>query len=341
MKIPCYREQVAAVVVTYNSESFVESCITSILNNGLPAENIVVVDNCSADSTVDVLKSGFPAVKVIHLTRNIGFGAGVNQGMSTLPHSSYALVLNPDVQLEKGALAALMKFAETTPCCGLVGPKLVGSSGGTKLSHFVFPSLIGEFARVSGLSRVGSLRLRNALIRALSSLGLSEAHSYSSISDESGSARRVDWLSGACMLVNLKVLPNSSIFDERYFHYYEDMDLCRRLSEAGWGVYWLPEAIATHHGFGSTKGGRTSLLDAYEWSSALAYHAKFSNQSAATAMRLVVLLRYCVVILVQRLGRLLRKDRQASERERIAVKVLRATASGQWSRGGHVWRELG
>ena len=214
------------VVVSHDSDAELRGCVAPL--SKLADVRVLVVDSASADPSLPSL-AGLD-VEVIRLRENRGFSAGCNAGWSA-GSAPYVLFLNPDARADGACLRALVRSLEEDPHAGLAGPTITGRDG-IELSQGRFPSLRRTFARV--------FFLHHLLPRASwTDIFVREEKAYASMGSP-------DWLTGACMLVRRTVLEEVGGFDERFFLYCEDVDLCRRLRDVGWSVRYEPEATAVH-----------------------------------------------------------------------------------------------
>jgi GT2 family glycosyltransferase len=220
---------VDVVVVSYNSAETLGDCLAPFV----PDEDFhpVVVDNASADRSVEVA-SGL-GVQVLALTTNYGFAHGCNRGWES-GSAPYVLFLNPDARITPESVRRLVDVLEANEATGLVAPRISAPDGALELSIRRFPRFRSTFSRALFLHRVAP---------------------HASWSDEDvwdpaeyKRPHRVDWVSGACMLVRRTALEQLAGWDESYFHYGEDVDLCRRLWVAGYQVVFEPAATAVHIG---------------------------------------------------------------------------------------------
>ena len=225
---PGKARRVPAVVVNYNAGEHLLNCVASLRAEGI--DDVVVVDNGSADGSVERLRTVDPAVRVVRPDRNRGFGAGANVGARHV-QGQFVLVCNPDVVLHPGCLAALVDAATADAELAVVGPKILDADGVRYPSARSFPSLPEAF----GHAFVGLFSEANRWTRRYK------------LPEPSGRRREpVDWVSGACLLCRLDAFSSVGGFDERYFMYVEDVDLCWRLRRAGWRAGYEPQAVVTH-----------------------------------------------------------------------------------------------
>ena len=227
---------IAVVLVTYESAEDLPGCFDSLPEAAAPHElEIVVVDNASRDDSTGVARS--LGVKVIENQRNLGYSRAVNRGAGEAS-APWLLIANPDTRLQPGSLARLLATAESEPRVGCIGPRLRNLDGSDYPTGRRFPSLL-----VGGLhALLGSMWPSNPATRR-----------YHLTSLDRSRPAAVDWVSGACMLLRRSAWDEVAGFDPSYFMYFEDMDLCLRLTRAGWRVLLEPRAIVDHIGGASTR----------------------------------------------------------------------------------------
>jgi N-acetylglucosaminyl-diphospho-decaprenol L-rhamnosyltransferase len=220
---------VAVVVVNYESGPALARCVAGLRRQG-PAE-LVVVDNGSRDGSVDELRRRVPGIDVVDPGANLGYGAAANRGAAAT--SAPALLLcNPDLEVSPGSLATLAAVLDRWPGCGVAGPLIRDAAGRRYPSARRFPSMVDA----AGHAMLGLFAPDNRFTR-----------SYH-LAEQAGASepREVDWLSGACLLLRRSAFDEVGGFDESYFMYAEEVDLCWRLARAGWKAVYAPAAEVTH-----------------------------------------------------------------------------------------------
>ena len=236
------------VAVTYQSAEHIARCLSGIEGGGLTVPpQVVVVDNGSADDTVEHAQHGWPTAVIVQGQGNVGFARGCNLGAAQAT-GSHLLFLNPDTELRPGALQALLAAAERNPEAGLWGGRTVRPDGGVdETCAFGAMSPWSLFCFAIGLS---SLFPRSRWFDPESLGGWGR-----------DTAREVSVLSGACLLVSREAWSRLGGFDERYFMYAEDADLCRRAWQAGYRPRLVPEAELVHDvGASSDPGAKQVML---------------------------------------------------------------------------------
>lgn len=217
------------IVVSYNTCELLASCLESVHSTvaGVDYE-VIVVDNASTDGSPDLAESEFGAVRLIRNAENVGFARANNQAIRE-SRGRYVLLLNSDAVLLRGAVATMVVFMDHHPEVGAVGAQLVNPDGTFQWSHADFPTLWGELLLMTGL---------NKLVCSPCYPSYPPSNSIE--------PRDVDWVSGACMMVRRSAIDKVGVLDESYFMYSEETDWCYRLKEAGWRVFYLPEARVVH-----------------------------------------------------------------------------------------------
>jgi len=239
------KKELTISIVTYNSLDFLKECLESIFKNPpLVDYGIIVVDNASEDGTSEFIKKNYPAVTLISNTKNIGFAAANNQAIKN-SDSRYIVLINSDCEVYGGSLDNLMEFMDKNAGAGIAGPKIINSDGTTQLSCRRFPSLLDAAAH----NILGDIFPGNPFTKKYKLAGVSRDKPF-----------KVDWVSGSCMIIRRKALEDTGELDEKYFMYIEDVDMCYRMWQKGWVVYYYPEAEIMHHAGGSTGRGRCEKI---------------------------------------------------------------------------------
>jgi N-acetylglucosaminyl-diphospho-decaprenol L-rhamnosyltransferase len=222
--------RVTAVVVSYNSREDLRRCLASLrAHSGIPCQ-VVVVDNASTDGSADLVAKEFPEARVIRNRENLGFSRANNKGLREAA-GAYALILNSDAELTPGALPALVARLDARPRLGAAGPRTLSPDGTVQVSFGPALTPLAEWRQrhlVRGVKRRDPAALEEAAARA-------------------GVEHEPDWVSGSCLLARKDALDAVGGFDESFFLYEEDVDLCLRLRRAGWGVLFTPAAEVVHH----------------------------------------------------------------------------------------------
>lgn len=281
---PLPHPTVSAVIVNWNTRDMLAACLETLLaSSGDVLDEVIVVDNGSEDGSPDLVRASFPEVRLVETGANLGFGTGANRGIRAA-RGAAVLVLNNDVLMPAGVVEALLRALESAEGAALVGCALRLPDGRPWAPPTPFPT-------------VGSLVAANLRIGHRRPAAVVQAANH-------GEGIEVDWVPGACFLAWRSTLLEVGLFDEQFFLYYEDVDLCRRLRGAGHRVLFLPGVSATHDANHSTRaqpeaepralleGFRSSLLYAHKhWGSSGARWVRLS-------IRLHALLRLAKCVLL-------------------------------------------
>ena len=239
------RLELEIVIVSYRSRLLVERCLRSLQDNPASRETRTwVVDNASRDGTVEAVRREFPEVQLVASPRNLGFAAANNLALrrTTAP---YVLVLNPDTQVTPGALDRMLELMDAHPEVGIAGCRLERDDG--TFDHAArrsFPTPLGALGHFTGLGR------RDGAPAALAQYRAPDV-----------AEGPVDAVNGAFMLIRREALDQVGLFDEGYWMYMEDLDLCYRFQQAGWTTWYEP-AVTVVHTKGATSGRfRSSRLN--------------------------------------------------------------------------------
>jgi N-acetylglucosaminyl-diphospho-decaprenol L-rhamnosyltransferase len=220
-------------VVTYQSRGLIEPCLTSIYGADVPLPiEVLVIDNSSSDGTADCIASRFPGVRLIVNRGNEGLAKAINLAFQ-VSSGRYFLILNPDIEVRPGAIPALLSAMQSDPGIGLCAPTLLNIDGSLQHScrrYYTFHTLL----------------LRRTFLGMMFPDHEAVRHHLMMDWDHS-TACEVDWVLGAALMLRREAIPNGQVMDERFFLYFEDVDLCLRLRKAGWKVMYYPEAVMVHH----------------------------------------------------------------------------------------------
>lgn len=232
------------VVVNWNTRDLLHECLASLeMGGGSSRRPMTVVDNASTDGSADMISEEFPDVGLVKLSENRGYATAANRGLRVSQDvygADLALVLNSDTTVEPGVVDVLADFMRSTPDAGAVGPAILNADGSVYESGRRFLSFP-----------------RGVVHLALGYTGLWPdnpfTRQYKMTDWDRSDPRRVDWVSGAAVLLRMEAAGAIGFFDEGYHMYMEDVDLCFRLAQAGWGTYYMPGVGVVHVGGASTS----------------------------------------------------------------------------------------
>ncbi len=259
------------VIISYNVMDCIEACLSSIEEN-LPSSSVetIVIDNSSTDGSPDLIKENFPWVKLTRNRRNLGYSRANNQGIKET-RGEFILFLNPDTIVLPQALNILRNEMKTDPSVGAVGPLLFSSENHFQVSFGREISFFHELLQKSLLNHYFRRKLKKIQKK-----------------------REVGWLSGACLLTRKSILEKTGLFDEDFFLYFEDIDLCRRIRKNGWKLILLPEAKVYHTGGGSAAKLKKSSLYHYR-KSQLLYYKKHGSWLSSFLLRVYLRINFALL----------------------------------------------
>ena len=270
----------SVIIVSFNTREILRACLARLfeVTRDLDIEAIVV-DNHSRDASADMVARDFPAVKLIRSDVNLGFAAANNLGFK-VASGEYILLLNPDARLEPGALHKALAHIIADPKIGMGGGRLIDKTGQQQPSARLYPSLLNEVLVLSGLAaRFPKSRFFGRFDRTW---------------DDTNLPAPVDWVPGAFALIRSSALATVGSFDERFFLYYEEVDLCLRLRQAGWSIWYWPDVVIRHWGGESSKtvehvefSSSGSQLTLWRMRSALLYYRKHHGAAVTSLVALL------------------------------------------------------
>ena len=268
---PAARIDLTVILVNWNTAAVTCDCLRSVARN-LADESIevetIVVDNGSTDDSTARIHAEFPWARLIENQQNVGFARANNQAIEA-SHGRHVLLLNSDTVVQDGALAALVRHLDAHPGVGAVGARLLNPDGSLQPSCSRFPTLGRELWRLFHLER---LYMRSA---------------YAMQGWDPATPRPVDVVSGACLMVRRPVLQQVGLLDEGYFMYSEEVDLCRRIWNAGWEIHWTPSARVVHFGGQSSQQmAEAMFLQLYR--SKVLYFRRHHGPAAAAAYKWIL-----------------------------------------------------
>ncbi|MBI4039721.1 glycosyltransferase family 2 protein [Candidatus Daviesbacteria bacterium] len=227
--------EISIIIVSYNTKDKLSSLLRSLTDAGIGLDwQVIVVDNASTDGTVKMLEQQFPDVILVKNNRNLGFARACNIGFAK-SNGRFLFFLNPDTEIKPQVVEKLVEFASYHADCGIVAPQLLNGDG----------------------SPQASVRNLPTLWRAIRQYWLGQLGVYDFYLP-GGAAVSVESVTGAAMLIHRNIFEKVGGFDERYFMYFEDLELCRQVISLGYKIYYLPQLTIVHHKGASaqTIGGK-------------------------------------------------------------------------------------
>ena len=231
-------KKISIIIVSFNTKHLIDRCFNSVKNSAGELEyEIIVVDNMSKDGSYDHIKEKYPEVKLIQSGGNIGFAAANNLGFKSA-EGEYIVLLNSDAFIVEDGLKKSVEKMEKDKRIGLGGVKLIGENGEWQPSARTFPGIFTEFSTISGLSD----KYKNT--RIFGKVNMTYCNQEEDIV--------CDWVPGAFSIIRREVIEKIGLFDERFFLYFEEVDLCRRIKKAGYKIIYWADIKVIHIGGGST-----------------------------------------------------------------------------------------
>ncbi|MBD2177245.1 glycosyltransferase family 2 protein [Pseudanabaena sp. FACHB-1998] len=257
------------ILVNYNGSKFLYSCLSSIEKflNSYNCE-VIIIDNFSTDNSNQIVKDNFPSFKLICSKTNLGFGKANNLAVRE-SKGDYLLFLNTDTVLNENTPQTLLEYLQSNPNIGTISPKITFEDGRYQLSCGNLPSLTREC-----LDKI-KYSLDNHYHSVLSKF---YDRQYSKVQE-------VGWVTGACLMMRRDVFEQIGGFDENFFMYFEDKDLCKRVKELGYKVVYYPHTTIIHLLGGSSHGIKKSV-NTYYRNSQLYYYQKHLGKVQTFLLRL-------------------------------------------------------
>jgi len=224
--------KLSIVILCWNDLKVIEHCLASIYatTRGNDFE-VIVSDNGSTDGSIAFIRENFPQVRLIENGANLRFAKGNNVGIQA-SRGEYVLILNPDTVIHEGALDGLVEFADKRPEAGAFGCRVLNADGTYQGCIWPFPTPRSEWIKSLGLKPLGYV---------------SEwFHTGAYVKWQGETERAVGYPAGCCLMVRGEILKRLGGFDDRFFYYYEETDLCRRIWNAGYPVLYTPTVSITH-----------------------------------------------------------------------------------------------
>ena len=266
--------------MSWNVADYLRLCLESLRAEAggasSPDLEVIVVDNASADATLDLVRTSFPEVRILSNQDNLGFTRANNQGMA-VASGRYVLLINPDAELLPGALGTMVAYLDEHPEVGVLGPQLLNSDGTHQSSRRRFPTLATAFVESTVLQRYFP---NSRIVRRYYCADLPP--------DE---IEEVDWLVGACLLVSRRAIEQVGLLDEQFFMYSEELDWCYRMKKVGWRVVYLPEAQVVHH-YAKSSSQDLAYQHIRFQDSKCRYFAKHHGRPLAASLRCFLWLTY-------------------------------------------------
>jgi GT2 family glycosyltransferase len=301
--------KLSIVILCWNDRKVIGDCLRSIFNGtrGTTFE-VIVSDNGSTDGSIEFIRKEFPQVRVLENGMNLRFAKGNNVGIR-LSQGEYVLILNPDTIIHEGTLEGMVAYADSHPNGGAFGCRILNRDGTyqrcqwppyTLRSAWCAALHLGWLARISEWFQAGA---------------------YAGWNGET--ERSVGWLAGCFILIRGELLKRLEGFDEQFFYFYEDTDLCRRIREAGYPVLYTPDFTITHLQGQSTINRFTPVTFALDAQiTRYRYYYKYYGPKGARSCRRSSLIGLFVRRMAYAIIRLLKPSEAAKKREGLLGTLL-------------------
>ncbi len=269
--------EISVIIASFNTRDLLRECLTQLMEQASAlSTQIIVVDNASRDGSADMVAKEFPAIELIRSEVNLGFAGANNLGFQRAS-GRYVVLLNSDAFMEPGVLARSVELMKANPRVGLAGGALIGRDGSWQASARMYPSVLNEFLSISGLS----CRFARSKFFGRQDRTWAPANQPASI----------DWVPGAYSIISREALEAVGYFDEQFFLYYEEVDLCHRIKNAGFEIWYWPELRIVHLGGESSKTITSlsmskygSQLTLWRMRSEFLYYRKYNGVRAIFAL---------------------------------------------------------
>lgn len=263
---------VSVIIVSYNVKRYVTHCIETVLcSDYIGEKEIIVVDNNSFDETSQYLRETFPEIKLIENHKNVGFGKAVNHAAETAT-GEYLLILNPDTILQENTISTFVNYLKTHSEVGLIGPKIINPDGTLQLTcKRSFPTLSVALPKLLGFSKIFP-QTKWAGKYNLTYLDPNKIHS-------------VDAVSGSCIFIRKTLFHEIDGFDEQFFLFGEDLDLCFRMKQKGHEIHYVPSTQILHYKGESVKFAPYDSRSAF-YNAMILFYKKHFSKNQNTLFRL-------------------------------------------------------
>jgi GT2 family glycosyltransferase len=258
------------IIVTYNGLMYTRQCLASLfLHHPSDEIEVIVVDNNSSDSTTDILSKEFPLVRFILLSENKGFGPANNIGAGTAT-GDILFFVNNDTIVTSSIIESLESQFSVNDRLGIIGPKLLNEDGSFQISFGKYPTIAAER-------------------EAKEATADTEMNMHPEVL--SGPPVPQDWVTGAALMIKRQIFRQAGGFDERYFMYFEDVDLCKRVSDAGYAIQFVPTVSMIHLG-GKSYDKRNEYISYQYRRSQLRFYDKHNSIMQRMLVRLFLFAKF-------------------------------------------------
>jgi GT2 family glycosyltransferase len=305
--------KLSIVILCWNDTKVIGNCLSSIFAGTRVTDfEVIVSDNGSSDGTPEFIRRNYPQVRVIENGMNLRFSRGNNVGIASAI-GDYVLILNPDTVIHEGSLDRWMRYADGHPEAGAFGCRVLNPDGSYQRSGRPFPTIWRSWIGALGMRRIGYI---------------SEVFTSDEYLGWNGDTERtIDWQSGCCLLVRGALLKQIGAFDDQFQYYYEDVDLCHRVWDAGFQILFAPDVTITHLGGQSTKDRFPIAFELDKYRNRYRYFYKYFGEIGVCQCRLSSL----ACIRIRQAGYRLLSIMRPSDRLQRRLELYRAAAEWNWT----------
>ena len=276
---------ISIIIVNWHSKDYLRECLKSIYRSFSELlYEVIVIDTASFDGSEKMVQTLFPQVKFIQSQENLGFAKANNTAFKT-SRGETLLFLNPDTEILDDAVFRMFEVLHRSAGIGAVGGRILNSDGTVqKTAIRAFPTILNQVFDSDLLKQM---------------LPLSKLWGMAPLYKKTRTPMTVDAISGACMMVKREAFETVKMFSEDYFMYSEDIDLCRKLWDAGWSIKYTPSARITHHGGGSSsQSSQSNFSNVMMLESRYKFFCKFHSKPYGRIFKTTVLLTSSIRVLL-------------------------------------------
>jgi GT2 family glycosyltransferase len=305
---------IAVCIINYNTRDLLRACLQSVLLQN--ADEILVVDNASTDGSVDMVRTEFSSIRVLRLEKNIGFGAASNRGIENC-RSEHIFLLNADAMMLPGSLQSLNKYLEVNKHAAMIGPRVLNPDGTLQTSCFHYPTPLHIFLYISGIYKF------------IPRIPVLRKHTLQKVAGDSAMA--VPWILGAALAFRRETFESLGGFDETFFLYFEEVDLCYRMSVKGQQIHYMPESEIIHVGGASTVQQRARFYLMFFASLAEFYRKHYSK---FLLIQLVIIVKFFALFRMARDFLLLQTAKDATKQSDLKTNltIYQDLVFGHWDK---------
>jgi N-acetylglucosaminyl-diphospho-decaprenol L-rhamnosyltransferase len=299
---------VSSIIVTYNSADVICECLQALVQIAETTSlEIIVVDNASTDETTEIVSQEFPSVKLVETGENLGYGGGNNRG-ANVSTGDYIAIVNPDLIIDADPLNKMVDYLANNTDVGVVGPKTLSGDGSIAISANPPYTARRSVAKYLGLERLFPQWVYGDYYDRLQASEL---------------PFEADWLGGACLVFPRETYQQLNGFDEDFFLFVEDVDICERAWRLGWKVIYMPMATVKH--YHSTSVDKARLISTHHYHiSPLLYFRKRNRHQTVRLVKCGYTVELLIKVIKRLIKGLFRRNKEALTDARIHWKVLGA-----------------